>query len=53
MRLDGKVATSRPRPTAPRLAKHAPVRSGEYRDLKHAKTGLAGAIAATRSRPTV
>jgi isopenicillin N synthase-like dioxygenase len=24
-------------------AKHAPVRSGEYRDLKYAKTGLAGA----------
>lgn len=26
-------------------AKHPPVRSGEYRDLKYAKTGLTGAIA--------
>ncbi|HEU4370763.1 MAG TPA: 2-oxoglutarate and iron-dependent oxygenase domain-containing protein [Methylomirabilota bacterium] len=28
-------------------AKHPPVRSGDYRDLKYAKTGLTGAIAPT------
>ena len=37
------------------LAKHPPVRSGEYRDVKYAKTGLTGAIATDprRDRSTV
>ena len=37
------------------LAQHPPVRSGEYRDVKYAKTGLTGAIAADhrRDRSTV
>jgi len=30
-------------PSSQGAARHAPVLSGEYRDLKYAKTGLAGA----------
>lgn len=33
-------------------AKHRPVLSGEYRDLKYAKTGLAGASTAERGQPS-